>query len=406
MGKSEAIKVSLRSTWTGPVVALDPKARLGPEVEEDRIAMGHRVINITPRDAKPSGNNVLGWITPGMELLESNIDFAVEWVCGETPEHSGGNEKFFTGAAKDIVRGLISHAISDPTFPDRTLRGTREIICFDEAYFREFITGIRANTPSLRAQQLLSFIAGNDNDTTRSIQYTAQRITAWLSTPEWIDLVCGNGAGNNWDVTDGKTDLFVGLPFQSLASEPAVCRCILGSIFNQLFQANGNIPSPVLFPLDEIAQVRDFGPLKTAWKMGRDYKIALHLMYQDETDITRQWGQNGERALAAGATWISYSGIKDVIEAKRISDMIGTYPVVTLSESVNTGSQGQPLRMRSRSRGNTVTYSEMARPRMRPEELIGLRDDAQVIFARGIHPMICGITGDYKRRYVKERKAA
>ena len=100
--------------------------------------------------------------------------------------------------------------------------------------------------------------------------------------------------------------------------------------------------------------------------------------------------------LLENCTWVSWAAIKDYTVAEDISKRIGEFPVVAVSESTNTGRTGRPMEMTSRSRGTTVTISEMGRRRIKPEEIIGLREDAQLISARGIPPMICGLPADHK----------
>jgi hypothetical protein len=67
---------------------------------------------------------------PRPGLVDPRIDDMVESVCGATPQASSDNSKFFTDAAKDIVRCLLSHIIADPTCPPevkrlRTMRSMR-----------------------------------------------------------------------------------------------------------------------------------------------------------------------------------------------------------------------------------------------------------------------------------------
>ena len=405
-GKTESLKFSLKTSWRGPAIILDPKQTLGGELHDAREAMGHDVIIIDPDHAKTSGCDVLDWLDPISPLLDARIDDVVDWVCGETPEHGGGdNSKFFTGAAKDLIRCVLSHIMVDPTCAPnlRNLRTMRWAICSSEKDFRTYLAAIKDSSPSVRARQLASLAVGEANDTLRGIHYTAHRITAWLSTQCWSDLVCGDRF-KTADVTNGSTDVFIAIPFQSLVSEPAVARCLLGALFNSAFQRKLGSRNSILFALDEVAQLRQFDPLMTAWTMGREFGINLHLLYQSHGQIVKQWGTGGKSTVRNGASWISYAAIHDIDDAKELSEMIGNYPVVAVSESINSGTNGQPMGAVSRSRGNTATYSEMGRPRLRHEEIIGLREDAQLVFAGGIRPVIMGMALDYRREAALHRR--
>lgn len=402
-GKTQRLILALRRYWTSSAIILDPKQNLAQQLRRDRELMGHTV-HVLGGDC---GFNAIGWIAPDTLDTGPHIDRTVEWVCGETPEHMGGdNTRFFTGAAKDIVRGVLSHMFSDKSLDDdlRTYRTMRSVISRPEEEFRDYITAIYNMTDSRRARELLAFICSKDNDTVRSIQYTAQRLTAWLSTEKWENMVCGRSF-EAADITNGRTDVVLPISFQDLSAEPAVARCILGALFNAGFGANGEGGHPMLFALDEIAELKDFGPIRTTLRQGREFNMFLHLMYQSYADVIKQWGQNGMIELLENCTWISWAGIKDFTVAEDISKRIGEYPVVAVSESTNTGISSRLIQAATRSRGRTVTISEMGRRRIKPEEIIGLREDAQLISARGIPPMICGLPADHKRR-AAERMAA
>ncbi len=454
-GKTESLKCSLRTSWTGGVVVLDPKQTLGRQLKAAREAMGHRVIVVTPEDAKNCGTNVLDGIDPASPLADIQIDDVVESVCGSTPRSASDSSQFFTDSAKDVVRCLLSHIIADPTCPPevKRLRTMRTMLASPVAIFQEYLQAIHQNSPSNRAKDLAGSLLDNaaslqqdpnasaveeeandgtaelivpaDDDavaaviedsgdenvveeqppvapvanvdkTLRDILRTANQLTSWLSTEVWSDLVCGDSFQTT-DILDGKTDIFLSLPFQSLTSEPAPARCLLFALFNTLFQRIDPARPLILFALDEVAELKAFGPLETAWNVGRECGIALHLMYQARRQITDQWGPGGLSKLDESASWISYVNIKNYETAKEISAGIGTYPAVAVSESVNTGFQGRGIGFKNRSRGVTHTYSEIGIPRIRPEEIMGLPEDAQIVTG-GRKPGLFSLPLDYRRK--------
>ena len=406
-GKTESLKTTLQGPWNGPLVVLDPKQTLGEQLLDYRRRMGRKVIIVDPQSADTCGTNALTWLNWNDPLLDAHIDDVVEWVCGETPEHSGGsNEKFFNGAAKDKVRCLISHICADTEADPavRCLRTMRAIICSEEKLLRGYLEAIRDTSPSMRARELASGFCGDGDDTLRGIRYTAQRMTGWLSTKCWSDLVCGDSYRTS-DIIDGDTDIALDIPFQSLQSEPAVTRCILGALFNEVFRRPEHTRSQlILFSLDEVAQLRRFDPLKTMWTMGREFGGRLDLLYQGRGQITDQWGHSGKSIIDNGASVICYSSIKNLDDAKELEQIIGTYPAVAVAESTQNSTQSRALRFLSRSRGNTVSYSEMGIPRLRHEEIMfGLREDAQIVIANGIRPFICGLPLAYRREVLNGR---
>jgi hypothetical protein len=95
---------------------------------------------------------------------------------------------------------------------------------------------------------------------------------------------------------------------------------------------------------------------------------------------TRQWGIEGQHVWYEAATWRGYAAIKDIETARELSATIGEYGVLGWSEGDNTGSHGKAFEAGSRSRSSTVTYQEISRPLIRPEEIMhDLRDDAMIV---------------------------
>lgn len=162
-------------------------------------------------------------------------------------------------------------------------------------------------------------------------------------------------------------------------------------MLNSAYEADGAIKGRLLFLLDEAARVGPMSILEIARDAGRKYKVTLRLYYQSVGQIVGQWGEEGKRAWYESVSWRAYAAVKDLDTARELSATIGEYGVVGWSEGQNTGSHGRYAEIRSRSRGQVVTYMETPRPLIRVEEIMhDLRDDVQIVIARKGRPLLCG----------------
>ena len=383
--------VSTLLTWTGSVVVLDPAAELGPMLGAARRRMQHRVFILSPDHAAACGFNVLDWIDTASPLAETDVSAVVDWVCG-TRATGNATAEFFESRGKALVTCLLAHVLWDPALlPERkTLRIVRAGVAAPESKLRDILDGIYENSHSPMAQGLAGTLKELTDRTFSGIAATAAAKTDWLETTAFADLVSGNSFKAR-DMVNGDTDIFVCLPLKALQSTPAVARCIIGALMNAAYEANGAVNGRILFLLDEAFRLGRMDIIETARDAGRKYGITLQLLYQSVGQIIDQWGVGGKRAWYESASWRAYAGVKDAETAAELSTTIGDYGVLAWSEAQNSGTHGRQLDVRSRSRGQNVTYSESIRPLIRPEEIMhDLREDAQIVIPKRGRPVLCG----------------
>ena len=383
--------ISTLLTWTGSTVVLDPAAELGPMLEAARQRMQHRVFILSLDHSAACGFNALDWIDIASPLAETDVRAVVEWICG-TPAAADATAEFFESRGKALVTCLLANMLWDPALPPgrKTLRTLRAGVAAPESKLRDILDGIHQNSHSPMARDLAATLKELEDRTFSGIAATAAAGTDWLSTSAFADLVSGQSF-KTLDVVTGKIDIFVCLPLKALQSTPAVARCIIGALLNAAYEANGAVNGRILFLLDEAFRLGRMDIIEIARDAGRKYGITLQLLYQSVGQIVEQWGEAGKRAWYESASWRAYAAVKDPETARELSATIGNYGVLAWSEAENSGTHGKQLDVRSRSRGQNVTYSESIRPLIRPEEIMhDLREDAQIIIPKRGRPVLCG----------------
>jgi type IV secretion system protein VirD4 len=393
--KTTSCAIPTLLTWTGAAVVLDPATEIGPMVgEHRRRRMGHRVFVLDPETAAACGFNVLDWINISSPLAEGDVSAVVEWICGYTAKRDQ-TAQFFKDGGKRLITCLLAHILWDPDLPPelKTMFHLRNAISVPETELRDILKAIHQTSASPLARHLAGPLCKLVAETFSGIFANAAEDTSWLSIRAYADLVSGS-AFKAEDIINGTVDVFVALPLKAMDATPAVARCIVGALLNAVYEANGNLPGRVLFLLDEAAMLGYMRVINVARDAGRKYGITLFLLYQSVGQIIQQWSKEGKDAWYEAVTWRSYAGIKDLATARELSETIGNYGVVARSR--NAGWHGF---FGKRSRSTSETWSEHARARIRPEEIINdLRKDTQIIIAHHLKPVICGRAIYFRRK--------
>ena len=91
-----------------------------------RQTLGHRVVTLDPADPAAGAFNVLDWIDIAAPDAETNVEAAVNWICGETRGQVTSGAEFFRESGKGLIACLLADMLWDPDLaPERkTLRAT------------------------------------------------------------------------------------------------------------------------------------------------------------------------------------------------------------------------------------------------------------------------------------------
>jgi type IV secretion system protein VirD4 len=393
--KTTAIGVPTLLSWRGAAVVLDPSREIGPMVQDFRRAtLGHRVVTLDPADPAGGAFNVLDWIDIAAPDAETNVEAAVNWICGEARAQITSGAEFFRESGKGLIACLLADMLWDETLdPERkTLRELRRVLVTPEPELRERLARIHASSASPLARDLAGTLKDLVAETFSGIYGNTSKDTRWLSTTAYADLVSGD-LFRTRDLTDGGLTVFVQVPLKTLQATPALGRVIVGALLNAAYEADGQVRGRVLFLLDEVARLGYMGVLEQARDAGRKYGITLLLLYQSLGQLVGQWGREGKQAWYDATSWRLFAAVQDPETARELSTMCGEYGVVATARGDSTGSQGRGggIGASSSSSGWSENRSEMRRALIRPEEIIqDTRADEAFVLVRGAKPLRCG----------------
>jgi type IV secretion system protein VirD4 len=399
--KTTSVGIPTMLTWCGAAVVLDPSREIGPMVQAFRQAtLGHHVVTLDPADPMAGAFNVLDWIDIAAPEAETNVEAAVNWICGETRGHVTSGAEFFGESGKALIACLLADMLWDPQVaPERkTLKQLRRALVTPEGEMREKLERIHTTSASPLARDLAGTLKGLVPETFSGIYGNANKDTRWLSTSAYADLVSGSSFRTR-DLADGRLTVFVQVPLKTLQATPALGRVIVGALLNAAYEADGRVRGRILFLLDEVARLGYMGVLEQARDAGRKYGITLLLLYQSLGQLVGQWGREGKQAWYDATSWRLFAAVQDPDTARELSAMCGEHAVVATAEGNSAGSQGRGNAFASSSSGWSQNRSEIRRALIKPDEIIqDTRADEAFVLVRGAKPLRCGRAIYFRRQ--------
>ena len=400
--KTTSVGIPTMLTWCGAAVVLDPSREIGPMVQAFRRqkAGASRGDARSGRPRHPGRSTCSTGSTSPPPEAETNVEAAVNWICGETRGQVTSGAEFFGESGKALIACLLADMLWDPQVApaNKTLKQLRRTLVTPEGEMRERLERIHATSPSPLARDLAGTLKGLVPETFSGIYGNASKDTRWLSTSAYADLVSGSSFRTR-DLADGRLTVFVQVPLKTLQATPALGRVIVGALLNAAYEADGRVRGRILFLLDEVARLGYMGVLEQARDAGRKYGITLLLLYQSLGQLVGQWGREGKQAWYDATSWRLFAAVQDPDTAKELSAMCGEYAVVATAEGNSVGSQGRGSAFAASSSGWSENRSEIRRALIKPEEIIqDTRADEAFVLVRGAKPLRCGRAIYFRRQ--------
>jgi type IV secretion system protein VirD4 len=391
--KTTSVGIPTMLTWLGAAVVLDPAREIGPMVQGYRqAALGHRVVTLDPANPAAGAFNVLDWIDVTASEAETNVEAAVNWICGEVRGQLTSGAEFFRESGKGLITCLLADMLWDTQLAttQKTLKHLRRMLVTPEDAMRALLERIHMTSASPLARDLAGSLKGLVAETFSGIYGNATKDTRWLSTAAYADLVSGSSFRTR-DLADGRLTVFVQVPLKTLQATPALGRVIVGALLNAAYEADGRVHGRILFLLDEVARLGYMGVLEQARDAGRKYGITLLLLYQSLGQLVGQWGRDGKQAWYDATAWRLFAAVQDPDTARELSAMCGEFGVVATAQGNSIGSQSRAGPIGASSSGQSENRSEIRRALIKPEEIIqDTRADEAFVLVRGARPLRCG----------------
>jgi type IV secretion system protein VirD4 len=385
-------------------VVIDPKGELAAHTAVWRAARwGHKVIVVDPfrvietnyprlfarhgNGLKSHGFNPLGALDcESPSFVDDAKALAVALIKTED-----ARDPYWTMAAQTLVKGLLM-SLSVEYGSKATLNHLRDILGTAPKtlanYNRMQVEQFGRKYPAIAAS-LSEFTSYSPDDRELSgIRRTAKTHTDWLDSGRMrADL---EGAAFNFaSIKERPTTIYLVLPPKQLVTHGVWLRLMVTSILLPLLRSVEAAAVPVLFMLDEFAQLGHMEVIENNYALMRGFGVKLWTVWQDLTQAKRLYKEQWESFISNAGVVHSFAP-QDLTTREYLSKLSGervnVYQTKGSSESWNSGRGSFGW-----SGGTSTGEQRVNEPLVKPHELAALDADEAVLFGRRglLHFSIC-----------------
>jgi type IV secretion system protein VirD4 len=366
-GKGTGLIIPNLSTLRRSILIIDPKGEAAAITARKRAQFG-RVVMLNPFDLfadtrpwlKSDGFNPLTTVRMDRDNFADDCTIIAQSLV---KQEKGGNGRFFSGSAHDLVTALVMHELL-------TKRGDASLANVRRMLTEEFSVDKAGNASGL-AQTVVDMSLSDfeplrakatrfkrDMRSNQDVISTAINETAFIDSPPVAHDLASRGGFHFADMKKEIVTVYLVLPATHLESHSNWLRLIIASALRELLATppSATLP-PVLFMLDEFAQLDHLPMIATAMNMTRGYGIQLWPFVQDLTQLKGLYTDRWENFLSASSALTAFAP-RDVFTSEYLSRLGGNKTIIVESESERANDSGI-----GHSRG------PQGAPLFRPEEL-------------------------------------
>lgn len=423
------------------VVVIDPKgevAKLAGPFFQKPFDEKPSVFLLDPWDLCGTGAtarlNVLDAITPdNPNYVDDARALADAMVIA-----SGAENTHWDNAARNFLTGVVLYVALAPEEKDhRDLVRVRDIIASTWAMPKAYTGPKRPTLSGLLFTHLTSELAGgavrrafssllNREDKERSgIISSIERDTAWIDSPQMASVLTGPSLDLKQAVLRGGK-YFIVLPPDYFMTHRAWLRLMITAFAKAMKRYKRDRENPQHrrwhhIVIDEFATLGEMSFILNDVAVARAFDVKYHFAVQDLAQLKREYKDGWESFI--NNSFQRFFAVSDLFTADYVSRLVGSATVESISSSagdsrtysqsygsshtVSEGSSTPPGILRfstdtggssdtttrgfSDSHGWTTsrTTSPSQRALLTPDEVRRLRDDEQILFMRGMHPIRC-----------------
>jgi type IV secretion system protein VirD4 len=332
----------LKSAGLDPLVMLDPES---DDFPDDAKAIGEALIKIESK-------NDAYW-AKSAQALAAGLVMALRVKYGD-------------GASLTMLRDLIG----DPA--EKLAKVIKDTLLADLPDGQEAIAAKLNRFANL----------STDNRELMGILSTAQTATDWMdSKPIRRDL--SNGEPINFGAMKRQpVTVYLILPPRYLETHATWLRLMITAVLLPLIRTTGG-KVPVLFMLDEFAQLGRLEVIEQNMALMRGYGVKLWPVFQDLAQAQDVYDKRWESFISNAGVLQSFAP-QDVTTREYLSKLSGQRLYWLKTVGTNTGQSTGPSP--STSSGMTEGWANIQGPIYWPQALAAMKDGQAVLFSKGIAP--------------------
>lgn len=396
-GKGTGLIIPNLSELRRSILIIDPKGEAAAITARKRAQFG-RVVMLNPFNVltkerprlKSSGFNPLA-------TLDKTSSHFVDDATGiaEALVRIEGNDPHWSASAQDLIAALVMYEVIS-NGRAANLGNVRKLVTEPLAVKDGEPIGLVATLEKMQAidyQPLKAKIGKflTPSPEVRSIVSAAGTQTRFLDSPLIVDDLASTNAFSFADMKKEIVTVYLILPATHLESHSNWLRLMIVSALRELLATppSRKLP-PVLFMLDEFAQLGHLPAISNAMNIARGFGVQLWPFVQDLNQLHSIYKDNWQNFIGARGALTSFAP-HDLFTARYLSDLCGNKTVIVESENERTGSAGM-----GRGRG------PQGLPLFRPEELMAMTSGQMLCFVDPVkNPIMARASGYWETDFMQ-----
>lgn len=399
-GKGTTIIIPNLLTYTGSALVIDPKgenarttATRRGEGNDSIPGMKQRVHVVDPwgiTGLPMSRFNPIDWVLSDEVNASENAMILADALV---PPHGSKNDPFWDEEAKALLLGFILFVAFDPSEEARRHLGrVRDVIVADADQLTDILARMTVS-PHPVVQTTAARTVSKDEKLRSNVFASLQSHTHFLDSPAIRESL----SYSDFEFEDLKTErmtVYLVLPADRLNAFGRWLRLLV----QQAITVNArNIErrseKPILFVLDEMASLGRLAMLEQAYSLMAGFDMQMLGVAQDLAQLERIY-EKGAESFIGNSGVLLYFGSRDVKSAEYFSKLCGVRTMEKLSFSNSlarafsstSGGQGGGSTSGSTTT-NSFTRDVVQRQLAYPDELMVMRDNAQLVFIENCNPI-------------------
>jgi type IV secretion system protein VirD4 len=347
-GKGTGLIVPNLSTLRRSILIIDPKGEAAAITARKRARFGPVIIinpfNVFVKERpylKSDGFNPLGALNPKHDDFTDDCAGIAEALI---KEQIGKDGAFFTSSAQDFLTALIMH--------EKLKRGDRASLANVRRMLTEPAVTTKATGPVGLLKTIVEMAQSNcvplkskagrflqEANSNKDIISTAISETRFLDSAAMQRDLCG--ADIDWEVMKHRVcTIYVILPADRMETHANYMRLVVSSALRALLRSPpGKTLPPVLFMLDEFAQLGYLPAIENAMGIARGYGVQLWPFLQDLNQLKALYRDRWQSFLGNAAAVTAFAP-RDLFTAQHLSARLGNKTIIVESENNRTGDAG------------------------------------------------------------------
>lgn len=375
------------------IAAIDPKGELFAHSAIERSKTdGHRIILIDPFSVVATtyprlaeqlpivsrGFNPVATLDPDSpRFIDDAKSLAIALV-----KTDDNRDKYWAQAAQALIKGLVM-GLRLRGGLGASLVDLRNVLGLPPPqlaqYIMKMIERLGENWPALVASLSEFSTASADDRELGAIRRTAKVQTDWLDSPQMrVDLE--NDTFDFAMLKDVPTTVYLVLPPEFLTSHGIWLRMMVASILRPLLRTTSKPGVPVLFMLDEFAQLGRMEIIEDNYALMRGYGIKLWTIWQDLNQAKNLYSERWE-SFVSNAGMVQSFAPQDMTTRKYLSELADdrlTWHTRASESGSLSLSKGGPAYNSGGSRSDT----HVKEPYVYPYELGQMGQGQSVVFTQ------------------------